>query len=187
MKIQKRKIGPTMQKVLLLLGGGLTLGFTHDPRAFRKIRQDIAREWNEIDRRALLDAIAVLYASRLVDYKEHDDGTFTLTLTKDGKKESLRYRMDDMKLEEQKKWDGMWRMVLFDIPEHKKKERDILSSKLKQLGFFCVQKSVFLYPFRCENEVNFIVEFFNLRPYVRMFLVKETDINLHLKKKFGIR
>jgi len=58
---------------------------------------------------------------------------------------------------------------------------------LKDIGFHSLQKSVFIYPYECKKEVDFIVEFFELRPYVRFLVVKQTDIDLELKQKFGLR
>ena len=46
-----------------------------------------------------------------------------------------------------KKWDGIWRMVIFDIPETEKMKREELRGKLKDLGFACWQKSVYISPF----------------------------------------
>ena len=84
------------------------------------------------------------------------------------------------------KWDGMWRLVMFDIPERFKKGRNALSLKLKQMGFYPMQKSAFISPYECKNEVDFVVELFNLKLYVRFILVKETDIDLDLKNKFQL-
>ncbi len=41
-----------------------------------------------------------------------------------------------------KKWDGKWRIVCFDIPEERRIARDLLRSKLKELGFVQWQKSL---------------------------------------------
>ncbi len=48
------------------------------------------------------------------------------------------------------------------------------------------QKSVFISPFECKDEVNFVIEFFNLRPYVRFITATEIDNALHLKNQFGL-
>lgn len=47
------------------------------------------------------------------------------------------------------KWDGFWRIILLDLPEERKKERDALRYLLKKAGFFCVKNSVWIsmYPF----------------------------------------
>jgi len=54
------------------------------------------------------------------------------------------------------------------------------------MGFYQLQKSVFIYPFECSNEINFVIEFFNLRPFVRQILAERIDNELHLKKIYTL-
>lgn len=188
--IRKQKVrerfGPVTQKILLLLKGGLVLGLTANPSQYFQVIDSIEKEWKEISRRTLKAAIRQLYVSKMLDCKENNDGTFSVILCESGKEKALQYDLENIRLTPQKKWDGLWRMVLFDIPEHKKKERDALSSKLKKMGFKVFQKSVFIYPYECRDEVDFLVEVFQLRPYVRFLLVKEIDTGLHFKDIFKL-
>lgn len=50
-------------------------------------------------------------------------------------------------------WDGLWRLVIFDIPEENKKLRDTFRNKLKSLGFVMFQKSVWVTPFDVTSKV----------------------------------
>ena len=110
----------------------------------------------------------------------------TLTITANGKQRALRYSAKDMKIEKPAKWDGTWRIVLFDIPERHKRGRDALAEKLKELGLHPLQKSVFVYPYECKDEIDFIVELYELAPYVRFIRTKDIDTALHLKHRFGV-
>ena len=98
----------------------------------------------------------------------------------------LKYKLDDIKIKNTNKWDGLWRIVIFDIPERQKRARDALSLKLKEIGMLPIQKSVFASPYECKNEIDFISEIFSVKPYVRYILAKEIDIALDLKRKFRI-
>ncbi len=51
------------------------------------------------------------------------------------------------------KWDKKWRVVIFDVPQELHRERNRLRMKLKTLGFYMLQKSVFVFPFPCEEEL----------------------------------
>ncbi len=186
-RYKKLRIGPVAQKILLLLEGGLALSLTQRPDAYFKIIRGISKEWQAINKRTLHESIKKLYQSRMIDYKENDDGSITLILSEEGKRRALKYNLETLKIKKPTKWDGLWRIVIFDIPEHFKQGRNVLALKLKQLGFYPLQKSVFIYPYECKNEVDFIIEIFNLRPYVRFILAKETDIDLDLKNKFGLK
>jgi len=46
-------------------------------------------------------------------------------------------------------WDGYWRIILLDIPEERKSEREALRYLLKKAGFACLKNSVWIsmYPF----------------------------------------
>ncbi|OGZ24456.1 MAG: CRISPR-associated endonuclease Cas2 [Candidatus Nealsonbacteria bacterium RIFCSPLOWO2_01_FULL_43_32] len=180
------KIGPVMQKALLLLEGGLVLGLTRRPDSYFKILKKISKEWRKISERALKNAIRKLYQSKLIGCKENKDGTVSMILTDAGKKKIIKFNLDFMEIKKPKQWDRLWRLVIFDIPEKKRQGRRALAEKLKELGFYPVQKSVFIHPYECQDEINFITEIFNLRPYTRLFTVKETDIELDLKTRFKL-
>ncbi|MBI3685530.1 hypothetical protein HY250_03955 [Candidatus Azambacteria bacterium] len=127
-----------------------------------------------------------LHQSELVSYKENKDGTVKLILTENGKKVASRYDLNTIAIPKPARWDGLWRVVLFDIPERLREGRKALAEKLKHLGFLSMQKSVFVFPYECKKEVDRIVEVFDLRPYVRFMTVKETDIDSDLKHRFAL-
>jgi CRISPR-associated endonuclease Cas2 len=185
-KNKRLRFGAGMQKVLLLLEAGAALSLTGNPRIHFRIVKGAAREWQKIKQRTLMDAIRRLYQSKLVDFKENTDGSISLILTEGGKKKVLRYRLNDLRIKKPARWDGLWRMVVFDIPESNKQGRNALALKLKQLGFYPLQKSVFVYPYECKDEIDFITEIFELRPYVRFIKIKEIDVDLELKHRFGL-
>lgn len=180
------KIGPVGRKVLLLLGAGIALELTQRPDQYFRILRSVHREWQKINNRSLHENIKKLYRSKMIDYKENDDGIVSMTLVENGKKQILRYNLEEMKIKRPAKWDKLWRVVIFDVPESFRQGRDALALKLKQLGFYPLQKSVFIHPYECKKEVYFIVEIFDLRPYVRFMTVKETDIDLDLKYRFKL-
>ena len=179
-------LGPVSQKILLLLLGGLALGLSHSPNRYFRILKMIGKEWQQINTRAMQRAIKNLYKARLIDTKDNTDGTTTVVLTEKGKKKALTYNIDEIKIQPMKKWDRKWRFILFDIPESRKKARDALSLKLKTAGFYKLQKSVFVSPFDCRKEIDFIIEFFAVRPYVRIVVADYIDNEPHLKKIFRI-
>lgn len=47
----------------------------------------------------------------------------------------------------EKKWDGVWRLVIYDIPETKKTEREYLRATLRALGFGKIQDSCLASPY----------------------------------------
>jgi len=183
---EMKRMGPMSKKILLLLIGGASLGLTRRPDAYFRIVRGIAKEWRKINERNLRTAIKNLHKSKLVDYKENTDGTVKIILTKVGRSRILKYDLDKIEIKKPSHWDKLWRLVVFDIPEDKNLGRKALAAKLKELGFYPMQKSVFIHPYECKNEINFITEMFELAPYVRFLRVKDVDIELDLKNRFHL-
>ena len=175
----------TKKKILLLLAGGATLCLVRSPKQYFKILKTMGRGWEKIKKEEIRDKIRELYQSKLVKIETGLDGMMKITLSSKGKNKVLKFNFDDMKIEKHY-WDEKWRMVIFDIPENIKAARDALRFKLKKLGFHELQKSVFVYPFNCEDEINFIAEFFGVKPYVRYGVLESIDNALHLKKIFDL-
>jgi len=176
----------TKQKILLLLLAGVALGLSRSPKNYFRILEGISKEWKEIDRNKLIRAVREFYRDKIVDYKENKDGIVEIILTKGGKQKALKYQIDEIKIKKPEKWDGKWRMVVFDIPEKKKKAREALRNKLQDLGFQELQKSVLIFPYECEDEIDFIVEVFEIRPYVRFLKVDSFTNEEQFKIKFKL-
>ena len=173
------------EKIILLFLAGFSLSFTYSLHKQWKIFKEVGKEWQKINERKLWSEIRGLYKSKLLRREEGADGSFTFILTDKGKIKAITYHFDKMKIE-RKDWDGRWRIVVFDIPEKMRRSRDVLRDKLERLGFYELQKSVFVFPYQCEDEINFIIEYFNLRQYVRTGILEKIDNDLHLKKIFKL-
>lgn len=65
-----------------------------------------------------------------------------------------------------KQWNKKWYLVIFDVPEEKRRLRDALREKLKILGFGMLQASVWISPYPSLGDVEEIVKFYHLKPYV---------------------
>lgn len=184
---RRKRVGDLQQKIIMLLMGGLAIGLSGSPKtAFRVIR-GIKREWERIDEKALRRSIKKLYQSKLVDVRECPDGTVTLVLSEEGKRRAVSYNMETMALVRPVRWDGRWRVVLFDIPERLRRARDAFRAHLNELGFVELQHSVFVVPYPCEREIEFLVEFYGIKKFVRTMQAVAIDNELELKKRFNIR
>ena len=129
------------------------------------------KNWGKIDRRRIYDAIKRLNNKRLVELIEKNNELY-IKITDSGKKLTRSFDYDNLELPKSKRWDKKWRLVVFDIPNKKKRERRVFSKKLKDIGFYPMQESVFIYPYDCCDEVDFICEFLSISRYVNYCLVE---------------
>lgn len=85
------------------------------------------------------------------------------SLTKEGKQ---RVKSIFPKYFGEKKWKGEWYLIIYDIPEKKRKHRGILRESLKRLGFGQLQASCWISPFNFLGEIEKIVKDYKLSQYV---------------------
>lgn len=79
----------------------------------------------------------------------------------------------------EKNWDGLWRLVIFDISETDKLTRDKLRNKLKHLGFTIWQESVYITPHPITDEINEYLKSNNLFPKVICLEAKTIGVDNH--------
>jgi len=180
------KLGANQKKILLLLAGGVSLGCARSSHQYFNILKACAKEWRKINTQELNRAISSLYKSKLLEEKENSDGSVTMVLSTSGKRVAMTFNLDEMKIKTPLRWDHKWRIVLFDVPEKYREGRDSLRTHLKNLGFFEYQKSVFVHPYECSGEIDFIIETYDLRRFVRFVLADFLDNELHLKAHFSL-
>lgn len=143
--------------------------------------------WKKYNRSRLKTALKRLHKQKMINFSEKPDGAIKLELIKGGHRRVLQYKFEEMKIKTPQKWDGLWRIVIFDIPDKKKQARESLRTKLKTLGFYKFQKSVFVHPYDCKNEIDFIKELFDISPFVKFVVAGEIDDSFRLQKIFSLR
>ena len=96
-------------------------------------------------------------------------------------------QVDDLEIKRPKRWDGKWRIVIFDISQLKKFYRELFRGKLKELGFYPLQKSVWIHPFECRDEIEVLREFFGLtQDEVRLVVAENIEKDDWLREIFEI-
>jgi len=141
----------------------------------------------EIDqKRKFSQALWRLKRDRLIITKQKREGVFAVELTEKGKRKIKEFRFADMEIPIPKKWDGKWRIVIFDIPNKRNAGREALRNKIKELDFYQLQKSVWAFPYPCEAEIEFITELFRLYPYVQIIEATKIKNDAKLRKYYGL-
>lgn len=110
-----------------------------------------------------------------------------INLTEKGKKKAGRFQIDSLKINKSKKWDGKWRIVIFDIAQLQKLQRNAFREKLKKLGFYPLQKSVLVCPYECKDEIELLRDFFGLsQKEIRFIVAEEIEGDAFLRRIFKL-
>lgn len=136
--------------------------------------------------RSVYRSLKRMEKQRLIEIKKEDGDKIILSITEKGKKKLLEYNIDDLRIEKPKKWDKKWRVISFDIPEKRKLAREALRGKLKDFDFYPLQKSLFVFPFECRDEIDFIAEVFQVQNNITYLETNEISNDYKIKKYFNI-
>jgi|GEM_PF-621882 len=178
-EIKKEKIRLTTKEILLMFCDGLKkieeiFGYSwqrYEAKKYffeRNIDKDYYyRKMWELEKRG--------YIKRFAENRKN-----ILELTSIGKDKALKYFLNDKKIDIPKHWDKKWRLVIFDVPKNKKNIRDIIRNRLKNIGFYQLQKSVFIFPYDCLEHIKALKYLYSVGPYLQYIVAEniETEINL---------
>ena len=113
-------------------------------------------------------------------------GNTEIRLTNLGREQVVRQALGDLKIQWQDRWDGIWRIVLFDIPERNKWAREGMRESLKRMGFYPLQKSTFIFPYPCRDEVMFLRSLYGIGNAVRFIETSSLETDHDAKEFFSL-
>lgn len=96
------------------------------------------------------------------------------------------WQFADFKLERPNKWDRKWRVIIFDIPEKKRKIRDQVRTLFKSAGFYLLQDSVWVYPYDCEDVLTLLKSDLGVGKNILYLIVDEIENDKHLRESFNL-
>lgn len=114
----------------------------------------------------------------------YKDGKYQLT--KFGEQNLRIWELGDYKLQSAKKWDKKWRVIIFDIPEYKRKIRNQVRFILNSAGFYRLQDSVWVSPIDCEETIVLLKADFNIGKDLLYMIVDEIENDKHLLNHFNL-
>jgi DNA-binding transcriptional regulator PaaX len=110
---------------------------------------------------AIARSIKNLLSDGLVEAFNSDHNQY-LRLTKEGKQRLNNIALACESTLVSTSWDGHWRIIILDLPEERKNEREALRYLLKKAGFICLKNSVWI----------------SMYPYENLFINIKNDLNL---------
>ncbi|MBI2356195.1 MAG: hypothetical protein HYV13_03270 [Candidatus Doudnabacteria bacterium] len=173
-----------LKYVLLGIGlTGLVLVAITAPNLFSALGQFTGRKGYR--KQQIRRAFDYARKSQMIEIKKTPSG-YAVMLTEKGKERMAKFRLGELELAKPKKWDGKWRVVIFDIPERYKLSRLVFAKKLKELGLAQMQKSVWVWPYDLQDEIDLMKEAYEIRPFVRLILAQNIDRQTDLLKFFNL-
>ena len=136
-------------------------------KSFRKHRGSFYRAIEELLERGYLEQIEI-------------EGEKYLKTTPKG-------RLKILKKKYFRKWDGLWRIIAFDIDEKRKKTRDLFRTKLKAIGCLPIQKSVWITPRDVSDQLEELISLLYLTENVGYFVSKAITHEDKYRRMFNIK
>lgn len=164
----------------LILAGMVTIAATSPFFLHRLIK--IIFKSSKYNNKKISNAFNYLRRSGMIEIVK-DGHDIKIIPTEKGIKAHKRYKILELKIKKPGKWDGKIRVVAFDIQNKYRIKRDAFRKKLKELGFYSMQKSVWLHPFDCRREIKILVDFFGLGNKDISFFVSDSIDDLTLLNK----
>lgn len=179
--------GQQIGKILLTLlavGGAVTVAAIA-PNVFAAVGKSRRQKWffNQDDFQRCRHYLSKQGYARF----SNGGGATVVRLLQRGRTHVLRGAFDNISAPTANKWDGFWRIIIFDIPERHKWAREGFRNALRQIGMHCMQDSVFVSPHPCEEKLRFLISIFSLAPHVRFIKTEHLDDDRDLKEIFGIK
>jgi DNA-binding transcriptional regulator PaaX len=99
---------------------------------------------------AITRSIKNLVESGYIEMLYSDNKSY-LKLTKKGKNKFNSIKLEGNDALVSTTWDGLWRIIILDIPEERKNEREALRYLLKKANFICIKNTVWISPYPYEH------------------------------------
>lgn len=107
-------------------------------------------------------------------------------MTSQGQNLWERWQREDFKLKKPKSWDRKWRIVIFDIPEKKRKIRDMVRRILFNAGFQRIQDSVWVYPYDCEDVIGLLKADYGIGRDMLYIIADQIENDKYLRMDFDL-
>jgi DNA-binding transcriptional regulator PaaX len=180
---------PTTSKIideilLFSVTGAAMAGSLLIPNLLIGLDKPLMKFWKHMDKRQKEHELQqIIYGMKSRGYLvgEYEHG---LQLTEKARHRLQKIGFEALQATPHKRWDKLWRIVIYDIPEEHKAARNALTQKLRNYGCFQLQKSTWITPFPCREDIATITAHFGVDTYVTYFEAIHLDNAAPLIRRF---
>ena len=176
---------PRAKIILQILAAGGMIGLAAVSPGAPLAYFSMVKLWKSFNRTRLKETIYRFKKQRFITLKEKNDQLIVEITTK-GWQKILTYKLEDIKIPEPKVWDKKWRLIIFDISNKKRINRDVFQKKIKSLGFYQLQESIYVYPFKCFDHIEFLRQIFGIGIEVKYILAEKIEDDECLRNHFRV-
>lgn len=177
-KVKKAILATLVLAAVGTLNGGMLV---------RSVMQALAKE-RKVDRRRLRAIQSSIYIARkrllqqgLITY----EGGLWYVSDK-GRAVLRQFENDGYQIKSPRKWDGKWRILIFDIREKRRGLREKIRNTLAAIGFVRLQDSVWVHPFDCEDVLLLLKADFKIGRDLLYIIADEIENDRWLLERFGL-
>lgn len=181
-----------MKRVLSLLAKGtalaLVLTLPNTAPLFRHFVKNKSdwNEWKFFNEGYLRRIIRSLEKQKLIEITKERDLN-VVKITDRGRKKVLKFALEKITITKPAYWDGKWRLIFYDVLHKRDSVRKRFQKYLQSLGFYPLQKSVYLHAWPCEKEIEFLRAYLGISGEVRVVMADEIENDQLFREYFGIR
>jgi DNA-binding transcriptional regulator PaaX len=96
-------------------------------------------------------------------------------VTRKGRDKIRGLRYEILSIPKSESWDGKFWQVAADIPTKYRSGADAFRIKIKKLGLFPLQRTLWFYPYDLREEIGFISRFYKIESFVTVMRVDKLD------------
>lgn len=148
-------------------------------RKYEKV--ELSREWQRFNLSLLRRNLRRLQKQDLIKLTNHKE----IELTNKGKISFIQ-QITQLKSEKIKEWQGTWYLVIYDISNLKHTKQRQFRRVLQQMHFLQLQRSVYLTPLPCFEQIKFLRYQFDLNNEVMVIEASKLENDHEYRKYFGI-
>lgn len=172
------------QKVLMAIGfSGFVVSGMVAPGILQAV-DALTSKRKDISNKQISSKIQYLKKNGLICISEQKDGSKKIVLSEKGREKLSENCLKTIQIRKPVLWDGKWRVVIFDIPVERNSRRIHLRNMLKEWGFIQAQKSVWVFPYKCEDEVFFLSKMLHIDEYVDILIADKFYNDKKFKRLF---
>lgn len=189
----KLKRGQLYWYILEIIGLTLVSGGGHPmrpilPLAIKEIIKTLKEVKNlKVEEEKIKKSLKSLEKKEIINLEEKGNEIFVRLKDKNNLiviKYSTKALLDFKKKE--KKWNGKWFLVFFDVPEIQRNKRNYLRKFLIDIGFYRYQQSIYIFPYECEKEIILIKKIVEGAKYMKYIVADKIEDESIIKTFFKL-